>query len=126
MKSVNKIFISFVILAFTYACKKGGTGGNTNIVTIVSHHGKAIKNARVFIKYGAYNFPGIDTTIYNSKQLSGADGYTNFKNLKPGYYFCYAIGYDSTSATQVSGNAGLKIKQKDKGSELELRISVSE
>lgn len=120
-------FIYIVILSIAlYSCKKGGVGGNTSIVTTVTHHGKPIKNARVFVKYGAYNFPGTDTTIYNAKQVSNADGYTTFKDLKRGYYFFYAIGYDSAAATQVSGNAGLKIKHKDSGSELELHIGVTE
>ncbi len=122
----KQTYLLLLIIAFCFACKKGGTGGNTNIVTTVTHHGKAIKNARVFVKYGSYNFAGTDTTVYDSKQWSNSDGYTTFKDLKTGYYFFYAIGYDSASATKVSGNAGLKIKHKEKGLELELNIPVTE
>jgi hypothetical protein len=108
------------------SCKKGGTGGTTNIVTIVTHHGKAIPNATVYIKYGSYNYPGSDASLYNASQITGPDGYTNFKGLQYGYYQFYAVGFDSTSVSKVSGNAGIKVKHKDKAKELELGISVTE
>ena len=106
------------------SCKKGGTGGNTTVITMVTHHGKTIQGAKVFIKYGSYNFPGTDTSKYNARQLTGIDGYTPFNNLTRGYYYFYAVGYDSTARQTVTGKAGLKIREK--GAELELTIPVTE
>jgi len=127
MKRKNKIILLlFLSAVLFYACKKGGTSGNTTVVTIVTHHGKAIANAKVFVKYGSYNFAGTDTSKYNSRQLTGEDGYTHFKNLAVGYYSFYCVGFDSTAGKAVSGNAEIKVKQKEKGAELELNIGVSE
>ena len=121
---VKLIYILFLILVLS--CKKGGIGGSTTVVVTVTHHGKGIQNAKVYIKYGSYNFPGADTSIYKSKQITGTDAYTKFKNLKTGYYYFYVIGYDSTSMSVVTGNAGLKIKHKEIGNELEINVPVTE
>ncbi len=121
--AITSVLIS-LSLALIISCKKGGTGGNTTVVIIVTHYGKAIAGAQVFVKYKSYSFAGTDTTGYDSKQLTGIDGYTHFKNLSVGYYSFYAIGYDSASATKVTGNAEIKIKQKEKGTELELNVPV--
>lgn len=108
------------------SCKKGGTGGTTSIVTTVTHHGKAIAGAKVYVKYGSYNFPGADTSLYNSSQVTSIDGYATFKNLKYGYYQFYTVTFDSSVNSSVSGNAGLKVKMKDEGNELELNVPVTE
>jgi hypothetical protein len=127
---IKEIFKSLIILLPIFlcllSCKKGGTGGNTTVVAIVTHHGKVISGAKVFIKYGSYNFAGTDTSKYNARQLTGIDGYTYFNSLSKGYYSFYAVGYDSTAKESVTGNAELKIKLKDKGAQLELTVPVVE
>ena len=96
------------------------------MITIITHHGKTVPGARVYVKYGSYNFAGDDTTEYDALQMTGSDGYTKFKGLKVGYYSFYAIGYDSATQSAVKGNAEIKVKRKDHNKECELGVSVTE
>ncbi len=76
-------------------CPEGRTAF-LNVVTRMVHHTRPINGCRVFIKYGATNFPGEDTTKYDFAVTSDWNSaYATFDSLNCGQYYIYAIGIDS-------------------------------
>ncbi len=95
--------VAIAVLFFAmFACKKNQAGGKSSIAGTVAHHGKLIPYSRVFIKYGATEFPGSDTTKYDAKFVTGADAAYSFKLYK-GNYFLFGYGYDNGVPGTVTG-----------------------
>lgn len=108
---MNKIFnysiiaLSFLILL---SCKKNQVGGSATVKGVVSHHGKAIADAYVYIKYDATEFPGDDYTLYNT--FVKADGSGNYNiPLYKGSYYIYARGYDYAVPAPYIVKGGLSV-----------------
>lgn len=124
---MNKTFkyciigLSFLILI---SCKKNQVGGNATVKGIVSHHGKAIANAYVYIKYDSTEFPGDDYTIYDTYVMADVSGNYTIPFYK-GSYFIYAKGYDYQIASPYIVKGGLSIAIRDK-EDLNKDIAVSE
>ena len=76
---------------------------------LVNHHGIPIPNASVFLKIGTLIFPGTDTTLYDARYVSDANGRVVVSGLINGQhaYTFYAKGvdpgWDSTHVTPVWG-----------------------
>ncbi len=125
----TNIQISFIIISlfFLAACQKNGLGGDATINGHVKHHELPIPNAMVYIKYASKEFPGSDATVYDaSTQASVADGNYEFAGLRPGIYYIYAVGYDSTISQVVSGGVAVKIKYGERKETLEVDVPVVE
>ncbi len=92
------------------SCQYGGLGGNVTIKAKPQHHGAAIISGSqghpdsVFIKFNAIESPGTSPAAYNLQRegIDGDDG-VRIAGLKPGKYFIYMTGYDSTSNEFVKG-----------------------
>lgn len=123
MESLKTLSAALLILLFG-ACKKEGLGGQASVTGSVQHHGRAIPNATVYIKYGVSELPGTDPAVYdNSKTATSGDAKFEFAELKKGDYFLYAIGYDSTCACVVEGGTGIKIKRKSEVIQTNLAVT---
>jgi hypothetical protein len=115
MKPVLKLGVlclTFVISAT--ACRKNddddnnnaGKGGSARLVATLAHHNitKNITNAKVFIKYNTSDAPG--NGVYDD---SADCMYINtvataiFDSMKPGNYYLYGRGYDTSIAQTVLG-----------------------
>lgn len=112
MKIKNSIYFSFlvVISLFAVSCKKEGTGGKSSISGVVEHHGAAIPNSVVYIKYGATDFPGTAVSAYDAQVTADASGNYKFDGLRKGDYYLYGIGYDNSIVAPVTGGVGVKIR----------------
>ena len=108
---MNKIF-NYSILSLSFllllSCKKNQVGGSATVKGVVAHHGKAIANAYVYIKYDATEFPGDDYTLYNT--FVKADGSGNYSiPLYKGNYYIYARGYDYAIPAPYLVKGGLSV-----------------
>lgn len=89
---------------------EAGTGGSAEISAYVRHHENQnlIAGARIFVKFGASSFPGADTTLYDAVYTCGSTGHglghAHIEGMHHGAYWLYAVGYDSTTATVVTGD----------------------
>lgn len=115
MKNAWKFLPVVLILTFP-SCKKDtcskenpGTGGKCTVSGTVKHHSEPIPYSRVFIEYGATEFPGTDTTKYDSKVTSDADANYSISDLMPGNYYLYGVGFDNDISLPVTGGIGITI-----------------
>lgn len=127
MKS-RSIFVSFIalfalVITLASGCKKEGIGGNSTISVSVKHHEALIPHAKVYIKYGAKEFPGATLTNYDDSLETDAVAHGHFDDLVKGEYYLYGVGYDSAISEVVSGGISVKLS---KGSELEVDVPVTE
>lgn len=105
----NTILISLLLLVFV-SCKKEGTGGKSSISGIVEHHGAAIPNSVVYIKYGATDFPGTAVSAYDAQVTADASGNYKFDGLRKGDYYLYGVGYDNAVVAPVTGGVGVRLR----------------
>lgn len=122
----TKIITTVIVIIVIASCKKEGTGGDATVATIVQHHSKKIPFATVYVKYGAKEFPGADVSKYDANQKTDKEGHTHFEVLQKGDYYFYGVGYDSAISAVVVGGVPLTIKRKERKSEIELNVPVTE
>ncbi|MEY3443895.1 MAG: hypothetical protein RLZZ519_2176 [Bacteroidota bacterium] len=116
-------FALLTLLAFVSGCKKEGIGGNAEVAFTVEHHEDMIPYATVYIKYGAKEFPGATTSVYDDSVLTDATSHGHFHELVKGDYYLYGVGYDSAVSEIVKGGIGLSLDAKDA---LETTVPVTE
>ncbi len=89
--------------------------GTVRLIINVNHHGYPISNAVVFRKNGATSWPGTDTTLYDARYVTDANGNITFSDIGNGTkdVYLYAKGFDptwdTTQITPVSGYYGFHI-----------------
>lgn len=98
-------------LVMLSSCKKEGTGGKASLTGYVRHHGIAIPDAAVYIKFGAKEFPGTDISSYDDQVMADAAGMYTFSSLYKGDYYLYAVGYDNAGMYTVIGGVGIDISR---------------
>jgi hypothetical protein len=106
------LFIFFIAVVFTN-CKKNDLGGSSVVYGKVSHHSKLIPGATVFIKFGTKDFPGGDTSIYNSKVKCDAMGNFRIDNFYQGDYYLFAVGKDSGIPYPYIVKGGISVTLRD-------------
>jgi uncharacterized GH25 family protein len=112
MKNIKYIFLIVCALNFA-SCKKNQLGGKSNIKGKVMHHDKAIPFAKIYIKYGATEFPGTNVADYSTSIDADHNGNFLIEKIYHGDYYFYAVGNDdavSTSVGNVKGGMHLKVK----------------
>jgi hypothetical protein len=123
----RSIFVSFflfaALLVVVSGCKKEGIGGSSTIAAHVKHHESIIPFAKVYIKYGAKEFPGTTLTAYDDSLQTDAEAHGHFEDLVKGDYYLYGIGYDSAISSVVTGGIAVKLPNKE---ELEVDVPVTE
>lgn len=130
-KILTAVFLlSFVL--FLFSCKKAGLGGKATLAVTVKHHDLVIMNHigypdTVFFKYNAKDLPGTAASDFDT-YFVGEEGedHVHCEELKPGNYYIYAVGFDTTISQRVTGGMPFTIKGKDKDSEQDIDIAVVE
>jgi hypothetical protein len=121
---MKKLIFLLVIpfLAIT-SCKKNEPGGTCVISGVVKHHSKIIGDATVYIKFNATEFPGADSSKYDTHIKADANGNYVFRCYK-GDYYLYATGIDDrVPPLYVSGGVPAKVRHKE---ELTVDVAVTE
>lgn len=125
--SIQTLVVLFAVLTIALSCKKEGLGGDTEIAAFPKHHGKSIRNAMVYVKYGAKESPGEDVSKYDISAIANSlhDGvyHAHFHDLRKGYYYIYSVGFDSSIMQIVKGGIPVKI---GKSGEEEVDVPVTE
>lgn len=107
------------------ACKKNQLGGKSSIKGVVNHHGKAIGNAIVYIKFKTQDFPGNDVSVYDAHVTADVSGNYVIPEIYKGEYYLYAVGEDFAIPPpyQVAGGLPTKVRSKEN---ITLDIPVTE
>lgn len=126
-----RIFLALLLVPVIFiTCRKAGTGGDAEVSVQVQHHESAIPGATVYVKYNAREFPGKDVSGYDASSVCGTSGHsrghTHLHNLRPGYYYFYATGFDSAVSQTVTGGRSLLIKRSQRKETIDLKIPVTE
>lgn len=112
----NSIIFSVFILStliFISSCKKNQVGGNAKVSGVVAHHGKAIADAYVYVKYDTNEFPGDDYSVYDTYVKADASGNYSIPFYK-GTYYIYARGYDYAVPAPFIVKGGLSVSVRNK------------
>ncbi len=109
----NLILLCSCALLFLLSCKKNQLGGTAIIKGTVVHHSKILPMANVYIKFKATEFPGRDSSIYDSKIIADQNGAFEFKCYK-GDYYIYATAIDQGSKPiYVTGGVPVRLRNKE-------------
>lgn len=108
------------------ACKKNNTGGNVTVNISAAHHGKPIPFTKVYIKYGASEFPGLETSVYSTVQTTDIEGKTTFNNLFYGDYYFFGEGYDTAVQAKVRGGIKLSVPWKQRKNNFTMDLPITE
>jgi len=124
MKSlVTALFLVLSIALFTGCTPDPGPGGKATIKGKVTHHGLAIPNAVVYIKYGASEFPGESASSYDKSTNADQSGSYSFSGLNKGKYYLYGIGFDTIVNQTLKGGIPVEIKKKTETLEKEVPVT---
>ena len=126
MKKIITIGVLLIVILGIVSCKKNGTGGKATIKGYVKHHEQIIPMAKVYIKYGATEFPGTDLSLYDANVTANANAYYEIKDLRMGDYYLYGVGYDNTILESVFGGIPVKIKYSERKKEMDVIVPVVE
>ncbi len=109
------LYASIVLAALitTLSCTKNQVGGSGKVSGIVAHHGKAISDAHVYIKYDTNEFPGDDYSLYDTYVKADGAGNYNIPFYK-GTYYIYARGYDYAIPHPYIVKGGLSVTVRNK------------
>lgn len=115
MNRLVKVILSITILFSLQSCKKNQLGGKSSLKGVVNHHGKAIANAIVYIKFNETEFPGDDYKLYDTSVQADAEGNYAISFYK-GSYYIYAKGNDLDVAYPhlVKGGISISIRNNEK------------
>jgi hypothetical protein len=112
------------------SCEYGGTGGSTTIVAKPQHHGVPIVSKigwvdSAYVKFNTEDSPGSSPSSYDLV-LAGEEGedHVHIEGMKPGKYYIYMTGFDSTITKRVSG--GIPVTVTQSSGEVDVPIPVSE
>jgi len=113
------------------SCQLAGTGGNTTIVAFPQHHGEPIFNFpnyrdTAYVKFNAQEFPGTSPSSYDAIFIGDHIGedHVHLEELKPGKYFIYMVGFDTTINQRVTGGIPYILTQAS--GEVDLNVPVTE
>jgi hypothetical protein len=124
MKNITITTIIIITSLFFYTCKKNELGGKSKVKGVVAHHGKPIPNAVVYIKFNTTEFPGENSSDYDTSVNADAEGNYSIDFYK-GSYYLYAMGLDMAIAYPYKVKGGLSISLRNK-EKLTKDIAVSE
>ncbi len=128
MKHTFKYIMSIVVLIMTISsCKKNDTGGDAMVHASVGHHTKPIEGAILYVKFDSREMPSDPTTNYDLK-ITGESGdhHIVVDGLRAGNYYFYAVGYDSTINSPVTGGIPVEIAWKERKEMFEVEVPVTE
>jgi hypothetical protein len=132
MKTKIAWLVVFFIGAAWAGCKKNGLGGDTTLVVFMKHHGNIIKNHygypdTIFVKFKATDLPGTSPDKFDTYFVGEpGEDHIHCVGLRPGKYYLYGVGIDSTGPYRVKGGAAVKIKWSERKEEIDLNLAVTE
>lgn len=119
------LFFCGLLGALSSFQKKEALHGHSIITGHVKHHEQPIPLAKVYIKYGVTEFPGVDPSAYDDSTIaSSTNGQYLFENLSRGSYYIYAKGFDSAVVDSVVGGVPIEITAHDEI--IEVNVLVTE
>lgn len=127
MKTTFFLF-AIIVLATNFSCKKkpsAGLGGNAKLKIAAKHHGITIDSCTISIKFNSLDAPNngmYDLTQKVKKGIAG-ESFTIFEGLKPGDYYVYGLGWDSSISNNVKGGIPYTIKDE---TDLSIIVPVTE
>lgn len=127
MKTKNLLTITLITLALSItSCKKNEDGGKAEIHALIFHGSTEIRNADLYVKFGATSAPSDPTTDYDMK-LKGesGDNHVHVEELRRGDYYLYAVGKDTVANQVVKGGTHVEIKWKDRKKLIEAEVQVN-
>lgn len=124
MKNLLKFLFILSLSLSVVSCTKNKTGGNANLKGKVLHHGKAIPNAYVYVKFNTSEFPGDNYNSYDTYVEADASGNYSIPFYQ-GTYYIFAMGRDMDIAYPYKVQGGLSISIRNKEN-LEKDIAVTE
>lgn len=124
MKLLAKLFLVCMLSLAVMSCTKNRTGGNATLKGKVVHHGKAIANAYVYVKFNTSEFPGDNYSSYDTYVEADASGNYSIPFYQ-GTYYIFAMGRDMDIAYPYKVQGGLSISIRNKEN-LEKDIAVTE
>jgi hypothetical protein len=124
MKKTIILSLAVIVSLIFFSCKKNQIGGNASVKGVVSHHGKPIADAYVYVKFNATDFPGDDYKLYNTYVQADANGNYSIALYK-GSYYLYAKGYDLDIPSPYIVSGGLSVSVRNKEN-LSRNIAVTE
>ena len=89
-----------------------GKGGAGVLRITPQHHKTPIKNARVYIKYNASDYPASFDDSTTAVQVNGTPVAT-FSGMKEGRYYLYGKGHDSLISEDVQGGLPFHLHSQD-------------
>jgi hypothetical protein len=115
MNNLVKLALGIALVFSFLSCKKNQLGGKSSLKGVVHHHGKAIANAIVYIKFNATEFPGDDYKLYDTSVQADAEGNYAISFYK-GSYYVYAKGNDLDVSYPhlVKGGISISIRNNEK------------
>jgi hypothetical protein len=112
-------------------CQLAGSGGNTTIIARPQHHLAPIINHEnyrdtAYVKFNTNSFPGTDPSLYDLTFIGEQAGedHVHLEGLKPGKYFIYMVGLDTTISQRVSGGIPYSLTQAT--GEVDINVPVTE
>lgn len=114
---------ALLLAGILLGCKTEGFDGDGSISGKVVRNGIKISGATVYVKFHAKESPGSRESDFDASVSTYASGNYTVAQLKRGDYYLFAIGYDSSINTVVSGGLAVTIA---KGQLLEADINVRE
>jgi len=131
---LKKISVACLLLisVFIFSCKKAGVGGKATLVVFMKHHDKIIPNHigypdTVFIKFNTKELPGTSPSDFDTFFIGEVgEDHIHCEELKPGNYYLYGVGLDTTISQRVKGGMPFTIRSKDKDSEQDINLAVTE
>jgi hypothetical protein len=119
------IMIYLIVTIVFNACNKpAGTGGKVQLNIEAKHHTTPIPGCRIFIKYGAQEFPGSNTANYDASITLDNNGKGSFTGLRKGDYYLYGVGFDPGLLENVTG--GIPVKIEVKAGDISVVVPVTE
>jgi hypothetical protein len=113
------------------SCMLAGSGGNTTIVAFPQHHGEPIINHAnyrdtAYVKFNTVEFPGTNPSLYDLTFVGDHVGeeHVHLESLKPGKYYIYMVGLDTTISQRVTGGIPYTLTQSS--GEVDLDVPVTE
>lgn len=127
MRTKHILIAAIASLTLTIAsCKKNEDGGKAEIHALIYHGSTEVRNADLYVKFGATSAPSDPTSDYDLK-LKGesGDNHVHIEELRRGDYYLYAVGKDTVTNQTVKGGTHVEIKWKERKKLIEADVQVN-